>query len=216
MSLADEAALLGPLMKASAGVHLVGHSYGGVVALKAALQYPDRVRSVAVYEPVLFRMLFAFNRRDRAATEIRIAADSIRNWLARGMLERSAQRFVDFWSGQGSWDALPTIHQDVIASRMPSVMAHFDALYGDSPSREELAELQAPALVLTGARTSLTTRRIGELLQLAMPDATHERLEDMGHMGPVTHADAVGKRIAQFLDGQTAADRNERALVQAA
>jgi pimeloyl-ACP methyl ester carboxylesterase len=216
MRLADDAALIEPLLNASGGVHMVGHSYGGAVALQAALQYPHRVRSVAVYEPVLFPVLSAFNRRDRAATEVRIAADSIRSWLARGMAERSAQRFVDFWSGNGSWDALPETHREMIARRMPSVATHFDAVYRDSPSLRELAELQVPALFLTGARTRLTTRRIGELLQFALPDATHERLEGMGHMGPVTHADAVANRIARFLDGQHTADRLDRAQVRAA
>jgi pimeloyl-ACP methyl ester carboxylesterase len=216
MSLADEAALLGPLMKASDGVHLVGHSYGGAVALKAAVQYPHQVRSVTVYEPVLFSMLFTFNRRDRAAAEIRIAADSMRNWLARGMAQQSAQRFVDFWSGPGSWDAMPPAHQEMIASRIPSIMAHFDALYGYSTSRRDLAELRVPALVLTGAGTRLTTRRIGELLQGAMPEATHEKLEHMGHMGPVTHAGIVAKRIAHFLDARAAADRTDNRLGQAA
>ena len=34
-----------------AGVHLVGHSYGGVIALLAAASVPERVRSLTVIEP---------------------------------------------------------------------------------------------------------------------------------------------------------------------
>lgn len=36
------------------GAHLVGHSYGGVVALLLAAQNPDRVRSLTVIEPPAF------------------------------------------------------------------------------------------------------------------------------------------------------------------
>lgn len=36
------------------GVHLVGHSYGGVVALLAAALRPDKVRSLVVFEPPAF------------------------------------------------------------------------------------------------------------------------------------------------------------------
>ena len=36
------------------GVHLVGHSYGGVVSLLAAAQRPDDVRSLTVIEPPAF------------------------------------------------------------------------------------------------------------------------------------------------------------------
>ena len=39
-------------------IHLVGHSYGGAIALRVALYHPERVTSVAVYEPVVFRLLY--------------------------------------------------------------------------------------------------------------------------------------------------------------
>lgn len=40
-----------------APVHLVGHSYGGLVALALARTLPHRVRSLAVYDPVAFGVL---------------------------------------------------------------------------------------------------------------------------------------------------------------
>jgi pimeloyl-ACP methyl ester carboxylesterase len=36
------------------GTHLVGHSYGGVIALLAAAHYPERLRSLTVIEPPAF------------------------------------------------------------------------------------------------------------------------------------------------------------------
>jgi pimeloyl-ACP methyl ester carboxylesterase len=45
----DEAVWLEPLMEP--GVHVVGHSYGGVIALLAAARRPDLVRSLTVIEP---------------------------------------------------------------------------------------------------------------------------------------------------------------------
>ncbi|HEY8316455.1 MAG TPA: alpha/beta fold hydrolase [Gaiellaceae bacterium] len=36
------------------GTHLVGHSYGGVIALFAAARYADRIRSLTVIEPPAF------------------------------------------------------------------------------------------------------------------------------------------------------------------
>src|SRR5262245_33771018 len=43
-------------------VHVVGHSYGGLLALKLALARPAAVRSLAVYEPVAFGVLDASER----------------------------------------------------------------------------------------------------------------------------------------------------------
>jgi pimeloyl-ACP methyl ester carboxylesterase len=205
LSLDDDAAAVESLICTErAGVHLVGHSYGGAVALKIAQRHPRRVRSVAAFEPVLFRLLFDYNARDAAATEIVATARSIVAWLGLGFPAQAAQRFIDYWSRPGAWASMPDARRQGVAARMPSIARHFGALFSESLSRRELARIDVPTLVMTGARTKASTRRIGELLRLAMPTARHERLPGMGHMGPVTHPAQVNARIAAFLDAQVA------------
>jgi pimeloyl-ACP methyl ester carboxylesterase len=48
----DEAIWLEPFL--TPGTHLVGHSYGGVIALLAAARRPERVRSLTLVEPPAF------------------------------------------------------------------------------------------------------------------------------------------------------------------
>ena len=48
----DEAVWLEPFLEP--GTHLVGHSYGGVIALLAAARYPELLRSLTVIEPPAF------------------------------------------------------------------------------------------------------------------------------------------------------------------
>lgn len=200
LRLDDDVALVEPLLHAPGGAHLVGHSYGGALALKIAALHPDRVKSVVVYEPVLFRLLFDYRRRDRAASEVLIAAASIRNWLALGFAERAAQRFVDFWSGTGSWEALSAPQQQLIAARIPVVVAHFHALFDDSLDLAAVSRLPMPVLSLSGSATRAATRRIGELLRHALPQATHVTFAEVGHMGPITHSTAINALIRRFLD----------------
>lgn len=217
LTLEDDAALVAPLLAAAPhGVHLIGHSYGGGVALKLAQQHPRHVRSVAVYEPVLFRLLFDFNAGHAPAREVLAAAAGIQTWMLVGRADRAAERFVDYWSGEGTWAAMPLSRRQTVIARMPALVPHFRALFNDSLSRTQLAQLPMPALFLTGARTKASTRRIGELLRSAVPQATHEMLAGMGHMGPITHAAAVAARFAGWLDTQAMLqDRSER-LAQAA
>jgi pimeloyl-ACP methyl ester carboxylesterase len=76
LRLEDDMALTEPLFGAAGRIHLVGHSYGGVLALKLALKHSSRVASVAVFEPVFLRLLVDFNQRDLAAISITRAAQS--------------------------------------------------------------------------------------------------------------------------------------------
>src|SRR5689334_21037331 len=55
----DDEARVGATLERLGGAHVVGHSYGGAVALMVASRRPTLVESLALYEPVLFRALFA-------------------------------------------------------------------------------------------------------------------------------------------------------------
>jgi pimeloyl-ACP methyl ester carboxylesterase len=216
MRLQDELARVQPLLRTGAPVHLVGHSYGGALALSLAASRPDRIASVAVYEPVMFRLLFDYSPRDRTMSDVLNIARSIRNWHALGHADHAARRCVDFWSGDGTWDRLAPVPQQLVAARMGSVIGHFDALFGDSLTRAELHQLAVPTLCMTGARTQPAARRIGELLRFALPQAVHEAVPGAGHMGPITHAAAVARRIGAFLDAQGAAASRTEDLLEAA
>jgi pimeloyl-ACP methyl ester carboxylesterase len=103
LELADEARRFDTLIAAApAGVHLVGHSYGGAVALRAALRHPERVRSVTVYEPVLFGLLERVEPAGGALAESWAVARRVLERIAAGDRRKAAERFIDYWSGDGA------------------------------------------------------------------------------------------------------------------
>ena len=198
-SIADDAALVVSLLERFGPAHLVGHSYGGAVALGIAKRRPDLVRSLLAYEPVVFRALVddpasASELRDVAAT-----ANWMRVQLGDGQPVAAARLFVACWSGPDAWGELGASQRELIAARIPSVLRHFDALFAEPFAAEALGRLDVPMLFLAGARTVDVARRIATLLGEALPDAAHETLAGMGHMGPITHAAKVNRRIEQFL-----------------
>ena len=215
-TLTDEAALVEPLLAEAGSAHIVGHSYGAAVALKLATLYPKRVRSLVAYEPVMFRWLIDEAPRDRPVQEIVAVASSIRDRLANGDEHSAARRFIDFWSGTGVWESLPDGKRESIATRMRSVLRHFDALFREPLQRAHLASLGMPMLFLTGAQTVDVTRRIGRLLRDAHPHAHHEMLHGMGHMGPITHAAEVNRRIVEFLHAHALGNSTLEPLSEAA
>ena len=52
--LTDEIALIEPILSQAGRFHLVGHSYGALISLKIALDNPDHVASLTMYEPTAF------------------------------------------------------------------------------------------------------------------------------------------------------------------
>lgn len=209
LHLADEVALVEPLLASARRVHLVGHSYGGAVALKAGALHPATVASVTVYEPVLFRWLFDAEPDSDAARDVMAVAHAIRKHLERGDAYRAAARFLNYWTGVGTWESLPEARRDQAARRMRAVLGQFDALFGERLSATALRRVTGPMLFLSGAASVDSTRRIAAMLRVALPTAWHEELANMGHMGPVTHAAAVNRRIAEFVDRSEAGSRGE-------
>ena len=198
---ADTARIATIVARVPGGVHLVGHSYGGAIALRVALRHPEYVQSVSVYEPVAFRVLFDHDGRRRPAAEVLELARSIRRHLGSHRRDLAARTFVDYWGGAGSWAALSLERRASQSSRMPVIAAHFFALAGDMLRRRDYANLRAPILYLSGRETRPATLRIAELLACTLPQARHERMHGMDHLGPITHAGEVAARITSFVGG---------------
>lgn len=199
LTLADEAALVEPLLRQAGGAHVVGHSYGGAVALKLATLHPHLVHSVIAYEPVLFGWMIGDRYWDLAVRDVVALVSSIRGCLARGDEHAAAARFLSYWSGSSAWHSMPSRRRQAVAARMCAVLSHFDAVFREPFEKARITSLEMPMLYLTGENTVDSTRRIGSLFREVCPRAEHAVLPGMAHMGPITHAVEVNRRIKKFL-----------------
>jgi pimeloyl-ACP methyl ester carboxylesterase len=197
------AARIAHLVANAAGdVHLVGHSYGGAIALRIALRHPESIASVAVYEPVALRILFDYNSEHPAAAEVAEVAEEMLRALSAGKFEDAARCFIDYWSGAEQWGQLTPERQAAIARRTPVIHAHFCSLVRDVIRLPDYVKLDVPVLHLTGRETRASARQIGELLESALPDVESITLNAMGHLGPITHAEIVAKRVGDYVRRQ--------------
>ena len=122
ISLRDEVEFIAPvLQQAGDRFSLVGHSYGGAVALLAALQDPSRIRSLALYEPTLFALVDAQTPPPNGADGIRNAVKAASASLDAGDTDSAARHFIDFWMGSGSWATTPPARKSAIAASIISV-----------------------------------------------------------------------------------------------
>lgn len=211
VTLADELALLEPVFAAAGDPFcLVGHSYGGAVALMAALAWPERVRALALYEPTLFSLLEQESPGQEAANGIRFAAADAAAAIEAGDPDAAAQRFIDYWMGADSWRRMPEARRAPIALSMANVAGWARALFTEPTPLQAFAALEMPVLYMTGAQSPASARAVARLLTGVLPDVSVVEFEALGHMGPVTHPEAVNDTVAGFLAHCREAEAYER------
>jgi pimeloyl-ACP methyl ester carboxylesterase len=198
-SLAQEAAALRGVLSGEP-VHLIGHSYGGGLALHIARTRPELLRSLTLIEPSAFHLLRGGAAGDTdALLEITGVSAQARAALASGDYLGGFGRFVDYWK-PGSWAAMPAQKRAAFAPQIAKVALEFHALLNEPAGIEDVRGIAAPTLLLQGAETRLPARCVCRHLRAALPQAEFRLVLGAGHMLPVTHRDEVNKLIAAHLD----------------
>ena len=200
-TLSDEVALLEPVLdRAGDPFTLVGHSYGGGVALIAALKHRKRVRALALYEPTLFALLEAESPAPNDADGICAAVARSVAALDGGDADAAASHFIDYWMGKGSFAGMPEPRRGPIAASIRSIRSWSHALLREPTPLPAFAALDMPVLYLTGKKSPASSRGVARILSRVLPRVDVVELEGVGHMAPVTHPDLVNRVIAGFLD----------------
>jgi pimeloyl-ACP methyl ester carboxylesterase len=201
ITLCDEAALIAPVLeKAGTPLTLVGHSYGAAVALVAALALPGRVRAMALYEPTLFALLDAEKPSPNEADGIRNAVAAAAAELDGGNPDAAAERFIDYWMGAGAWKQTPAERKPAISESVKNIRRWAHALFTEPTPLAAFRKLDVPVLYMVGKRSTASARGVARLLTAALPRVEVVEFEKLGHMGPVTHPDAVNETIEGFLE----------------
>jgi pimeloyl-ACP methyl ester carboxylesterase len=190
--------LLESLLEAEgAPAHLVGHSYGGFLALQLALRRPDLVRSIAAYDPVAFGVLDETTDADVLGALTRVK----RTWEPRdkGVDEEWLRQFVEWWNGPGAWERLNEETRAAFRAVGWKLFQEVMTLGADRTDAATYGTISVPALFLGGATSPPVERRVVEKLAAALPHATARFFPGVGHMGPISHAPLVNEAIAEAL-----------------
>jgi len=197
-TLADAAQVTLALCKTISGpIHLIGHSWGGAVALETANKLGPRVSHLALYEPMLCGLLHTHGNAEALSealgiyTAVQRLSDA-QDWAAL------AEVFTDYFNGDGSWAATPAERQSVIASQLPPNRHEWDASLQPTTA-QDFGGVTARTLILRGSRTRLVTKEITKVLCQAFPHWHLQEIQDAGHMGPLTHSATVNAKIQFFL-----------------
>lgn len=181
-------------------VHLVGHSFGGSVALKAAMLLGPRVGNLILLEPNSF-FLLKQGGRTQAYLESRGLRDHVTCFGSLGDWLKVARHFANYWLGEGSWSAMPENRRAAFAESLLPNFHEWDAVMEEQTTIEEWKTLTAKTLVVSDKATRLPIREIVDILAQACPHWSFRYVTDGGHMAPLTRPDLINPIVREFLDG---------------
>lgn len=174
--------------------HLVGHSYGGTVALNAAREFPQRIASLTLIEPVAFHLLKAADHPE-GWREIAKVAERHIALVDEGLDAEAAEAFVSYWMGASAWPNISGGARKEIVSTMAKVAAEWKLMLVAAGDIAEIAANAAPTLLICGGRTRKPARHVVETLRSALPGAAYLEIAEAGHMSPMTHPDLIADAV---------------------
>ncbi|MCC1491096.1 alpha/beta fold hydrolase [Cognatishimia sp. F0-27] len=180
-------------------MHLIGHSFGGTVALRLAVEAPEKVLSLSLVEPVLF----AAARNDPDFAAHRAAEQGFAALHEAGDAEGAARAFNRRWGDGTRWDGFTPQARAMMIANMPFILNSRSALWDDihdilAPGG--LERIAAPVMMIRGAGTVPIVAAIHAGLAARLPNAEEVVIDGAGHMCVASHPDAVAQAVARGLD----------------
>nr|WP_247744321.1 alpha/beta hydrolase [Ruegeria sp. R14_0] len=180
---------------------LIGHSFGGMIALRLAIEFPHLVRSAVLIEPVFF----AIAVRDEPELIRRHQDESqpVTDAFASGDMEKAARLFNRMWGAQDGprWPDLPERTRAGMVRGIHVVPAVDDALFQDSKGLLNAGVLDCasmPVLILCGSESHPIMPVIGDGLAQRLPHAETRVVPGAGHMLPITHPQQTAAAVQNF------------------
>jgi len=195
-------ALEAVIRKAGGAVHLVGHSFGGLVAIVVALRKRVPLASLTIVEAPALQLL----QDDGDSRHYRAIREMTEDYFAafeRGDAE-AIGTMIDFYGGAGtfaSWS--PRVRAYAVETTAVNILDWASA-YGFPLSIAALKAIDIPALVLWGEASHPAVQRANVLLAESMRHTASAEISGAGHFMIATHPEPISRLIAQHVHGAEA------------
>lgn len=174
--------MLGALLDWCDGsVHLIGHSYGGLLAARLALADQGRIRSLTLIEPAIP------GRRDEEETAV------------TGDLPGQLAEFLERAGPPGGWQGMSGSQQSYLLEHAEVFFAEVDAVRDDAHTPADCGKLTMPTLVIAGGASTPELLDHSRNVAAAIPEARLELVPGAGHMSPMSHSAQVNALVADHL-----------------
>lgn len=168
---------------------VIGHSYGGHVAMAAAIQQPERIAAIGVFETPLAWM--AWWPPDTSGGVAVRAAEG-------GTPADAAEAFMRSIVGDAVWARLPPATKGARLAEGPALLADM-ADIRPPPAPYDPATVTVPVIVGRGSESKGQHLRGTEALLELLPDARLHVVDGAGHGAHTSHPDGFAAFVEAAL-----------------
>lgn len=171
-----------------------GLSIGGMVALRAALRFPERVTGLllldtaAGIDPLRNRIKFRALGVAARLVGLRPLVPQTVHEMFGPTAQREQPELVRTWT------------ESYVRADVPSALQMLRALRTRDDLTARLSEITIPAAVLVGAEDHSLPPRVAQQLADGLPNATYEEIPHAGHLTALEQPEAVSRAMLRFLE----------------
>ncbi|MEO7399091.1 MAG: alpha/beta hydrolase [Ilumatobacteraceae bacterium] len=173
---------------------LVGHSYGGDVALATAARHPELIAGISVYEAPLSWASW-WPRTTAGAEAVATAGNG--SGSAEDAAENAAEQFMRRLIGDAAWDALPVRTRTVRRAEGAALVGELRDLQAGQPWRD--TDVRCPVVLGFGARGADHHKRGMGALHDLFPQSLLEELAECRHDAPNSHPQLFVETLVEPL-----------------
>jgi pimeloyl-ACP methyl ester carboxylesterase len=166
-------------------IHLVGHSFGGVIALAQALKGNLPISQVSLFEPVAVWVLNIVDDKPMTS-RLNQFLTGYRDDVAAGKPYACGQ-VLDFWGGEGSFDPLPDFIKQGMEPLVANNIRHWDLGVGIDSQLSDLRACTVPTRLISGSESNPVAGAICDHLNTLMPVSKRYVIEGASHFMVTTH-----------------------------
>jgi pimeloyl-ACP methyl ester carboxylesterase len=181
-------------------VHLVGHSFGGVVALAVAMRNRVPLASLSIVEAPAVELLRESDEHQHYRA-FRQMSEAYFADFENGNQEAIAS-MIDFYGGAGTFASWPPRVRAYAVETTPVNILDWASAYDFALSETALAAVKVPTLVLRGGASHPAMQRANELLGIHIKGAFLLTIAGAAHFMIATHAAEVAGAVARLVDGE--------------